>query len=96
MEVNYNEIRENVIAKMMEHASTMESILSSLSGIVGDITACNYLTGEAANAYVTEFEDTVQTTFSRINLNITNIAEQLEKVCKEYEQMDADLRDQLN
>ena len=96
MEVNYNEIRENVIAKMMEHASTMESILSSLSGIVGDITACNNLTGEAANAYVTEFEETVQTTFSRINLNITNIAEQLEKVCKEYEQMDADLRDQLN
>ena len=54
------------------------------------------VTGEAANAYVTEFEETVQTTFSRINLNITNIAEQLEKVCKEYEQMDADLRDQLN
>lgn len=24
MEVNYNEIRENVIAKMMEHASTMD------------------------------------------------------------------------
>lgn len=75
MEVNYTEIRENVIAKMMEHVSTMESILSSLAGIVGDIT---------------------ETTFSRINLNITNIAEQLEKVCKEYEQMDADLRDQMN
>lgn len=30
MEVNYNEIRENVIAKMMEHASTMVVLLEIL------------------------------------------------------------------
>lgn len=65
MEVNYTEIRENVIAKMMEHVSTMESILSSLAGIVGDITACNYLTGEAANAWNTDREAKGLTDFEK-------------------------------
>lgn len=96
MEVNYVEIRGNVIAKLEEEAGNMSSILSRLSSVVNDIIACRYLEGGTADSYIAEFEDVVSTTFSSINQNITNIADQLESVCKKYEALDQGIEEQLS
>ncbi len=96
MEVNYVEIRANVITKLEEEAGNMSSILSRLSSVVNDIIACKYLEGGTADGYIAEFEEVVSMTFSSINQNITSIAEQLEAVCKKYEALDQDIEDQLS
>lgn len=96
MEVHYVEIRENVIAKLVEQAGNMETVLTDLSTTVSDIISCNYLKGGTAAAYNTEFVEIIRETFQKINDNISAIADQLESICQQYETLDADLSGQLS
>ncbi len=91
MVVNYNAIRNEVIATLQAECESLQTTLASLTTTVNDIIANQYLAGQAAEGYVEEFNTIVSTTFSNINTNVTDIAEQLESICGKYEQMDSDV-----
>lgn len=94
LDVRYEEIRSEVIGKLMEQKEQMENELKSLERIVSQIPA--YMEGEAAVAYAEEFYEIVMQIYSNVNVNIGDFADQLETVCQEFEKLDADIKTQLS
>lgn len=93
LDVRYDEIRSEVIGKLIEQKIQMEEGLSKLQRIVDQIP--EYMEGEAAQAYVIEFEEIVKRIYSKLNINVDNFANQLESVCQEFENLDNDIQGSL-
>lgn len=89
LEVKYEEIRTNVIAKLEEYAEEMVTNLGTLDGIVGDIPGC--AEGDVITAYINEYEDIVQEVYSKINQGLADYSAQLESVCAEFERVDTEM-----
>lgn len=90
MEVNYGEVRSQVIAKLQDEFTNLTTSLTNLTNTVNGIIENKYLEGETAEGYIDEFNTIVSNTFNNINLNVCAIADQLEAICKKYEKIDAD------
>ena len=88
MVVKYTDIRTNVIQKLVEESSNLETILTDLSTVVNDIIDYKYLSGQTSVGYIDEFNNKVSTKFSSINANVAAIAEKLESICATYETLD--------
>ncbi|MBQ8167626.1 MAG: hypothetical protein IJZ96_11440 [Lachnospiraceae bacterium] len=96
MEVNYGEVRSQVIAKLQEEFSNLTVTLTKLTNTVNGIIENRYLEGETAEGYIDEFNTIVSSTFNNINLNVNAIADQLETICKKYEEMDSNNKTALS
>ena len=93
LEVKYEEIRANVIAKLEELSQEMITNLQTLDGIVGEIPA--YAEGDVITAYINEYEDIVSDVYTKVNTGIEQYCGQLESVCAEFEKADADMQSQI-
>ena len=93
LNVNYGEIRTRVIAKISECSDAMEENLRKLGEEVSMLPS--YIEGDAAVAYVREFNDIVEDIHKKLNVNIKAYAEQLEDICKEFERLDNDMSQAL-
>ena len=96
MVVKYNDIRTNVIERLVEESTKLEAILGKLSNTVNDIIEYNYLAGQTAEGYIDEFKTIVSTKFSSINGNVTAIAEQLEGICATYAKLDEETKEAIS
>ena len=93
LEVKYEEIRSNVIAKLEEYAGEMVTNLGTLDGIVGEIPGC--AEGDVITAYINEYENIVQEVYQKLNTGLEQYSAQLESVCAEFERADADMQSQI-
>ena len=96
LEVRYDEIRSNVIAKLQELQEEMVGIHKDMDTTVNDIIGNNYMAGDAACAYASEFNDPITELFQKLNTGIQTYCDQLESVCKEFEKQDAEVSGMLN
>lgn len=96
LEVKYDEVRSNVIAKLQELQETMVTCHSELNDTVAGISGNGYMIGDAANAYAAEFTESITTLFQNLNTNLQSYCDQLESVCAEFEKQDAETSQMLN
>ncbi len=94
LDVQYGEIRANVIDKITERKEDMVKNLNNLKQIVESLP--QYMEGEAGTAYVREFEEVVSRVYGKLNGNLGAFAEQLLSVCAEFEKMDQDMKSQIS
>lgn len=94
LEVLYEEIRTQVIAKLGEQKGEMESLLEKLNGTME--TLPTVMEGETLQAYLSEYDTIVSQIYSNLNGSLGQFVEQLESVCKEFEELDKNMRDQLS
>lgn len=94
LDIKYGEIRSEVIAKLLEQRDEMKTGLEKLEETVNEIPT--YMEGAATSAYMNEFETIVKSIYTALNVNIGEFAEQLECVCKKFEQTDTDIQNMLN
>ncbi len=94
LDVRYGEIRTEVIGKLEEQKGDMESLLQSLDGTMQ--TLPTVMEGDALNAYLDEYENIVKSIYQKLNDNLGEFSAQLESVCKEFENLDADMQSQLS
>jgi WXG100 family type VII secretion target len=94
LDVRYDEIRTQVIAKLNDQKGEMEDILSKLESTVGEIPS--HMEGDAAVAFVNEFDEIVKKIYTKLNINIGDFAAQLESVCSEFEKLDIEMQSQLS
>ena len=93
LEVKYEEIRTNVIAKLEEYAGDMVANLGTLDNIVSEIPGC--AEGDVITAYINEYETIVSDVYSKLNVGLEQYSAQLESVCAEFERVDADMQAQV-
>ena len=93
LEVKYEEIRANVIAKLEELSDEMITNLGTLDGIVGEIPGC--AEGDVITAYINEYETIVADVYSKVNSGISQYCGQLESVCAEFERVDTEMQSQI-
>lgn len=94
LSVQYEEIRSEVIGKLEEQKGLMEDCLGTLTNIVNEIP--NYMEGAATDAYIGEFTNIVSVLYGKLNDNLGAFSAQLESVCQEFENLDADMQSQLS
>lgn len=94
LDVRYGEIRTEVIGKLEEQKGDMEDLLKSLDGTMQ--TLPTVMEGDALNAYLDEYENIVKSIYAKLNDNLGEFSAQLESVCKEFENLDADMQSQLS
>ena len=94
LDVKYGEIRTQVIDKLMSYKEDMVDILGKLDSAVESLPT--YMEGEALNAYIDEYQQIVKRIYDKLNENLEAYAGQLESVCKEFENLDADMQSQLS
>lgn len=93
LDVQYGAIRTNVIAKIEEQKTEMETLLGKLSETVG--TLPSVMEGDALQAYLVEYDKIVKTVYSKLNVNLGEFSAQLESVCAEFEKLDNEMNTQL-
>lgn len=96
LEVKYDEVRSNVIAKIQELQEAMVSYHADLNNAVDGISANRYMQGDAATAYATEFTDAISGLFDKLNQDLQSYCDQLESVCAEFEKQDQETSQMLN
>lgn len=94
LDVRYAEIRSEVIGKLESQKSEMETLLGKLDDTVE--TLPSVMEGDTLNAYINEYETIVKSIYTKLNVNLGQFAAQLENVCKEFENLDEDMREQLS
>lgn len=94
LDVRYGEIRTEVIGKLEEQKGDMEDLLKSLDGTMQ--TLPTVMEGDTLNAYLDEYENIVKAIYAKLNDNLGEFSAQLESVCKEFENLDADMQSQLS
>lgn len=94
LEVKYNEIRSDVIAKLEEYAGELSDNLTTLNGIVSDIP--QYAEGDVITAYMNEYESIVQRIYMNLNTGLEQYIAQLNSVCDEFEKLDAEMQAEVN
>ena len=93
LEVKYEEIRANVIAKLEELSQEMITNLGTLDGIVGEIPGC--AEGDVITAYINEYDTIVSDVYSKVNTGIAQYCGQLESVCAQFEKVDAEMQAEI-
>lgn len=93
LDVQYGQIRSNVIAKLESQKEQMEGLLKDLDGTVQSLPS--YMEGDALQAYINEYEQIVKVIYRKLNHNLGQFSDQLEKVCKEFEKLDNDMHTQI-
>lgn len=94
LDVRYGEIRSEVIAKLETQKGEMENLLDKLSNTVE--TLPSVMEGQALQAYMDEYEKIVKTIYSKLNVNLGDFSQQLERVCQQFENLDDDMKTQLS
>ena len=94
LDVQYGEIRSEVIGKLETFKGDMEELLGKLDETVE--TLPNVMEGDALNAYLVEYEKIVQSVYTKLNVNLGEFVAQLESVCTEFENLDSDMNAQLS
>lgn len=94
LDVRYAEIRSEVIGKLETQKGEMEDLLGKLDGTME--TLPSVMEGDTLNAYINEYETIVKSIYTKLNVNLGEFAAQLESVCKEFENLDEDMREQLS
>lgn len=94
LSVQYNEIRTDVIGRLDDLKGEMESNLQKLDASVQNLRSV--MEGDALDAYMDEYTTIVKTIYNKLNVNLGEYSKQLESVCKEFEDLDADMHSQLS
>lgn len=94
LEVQYEEIRANVIPKLGQLQQEMEETLQNLESVVGSVSL--YLEGDAQRAYEAEFDQAIRLLFQQMNRGMEQYTAQLESVCAEFEAQDQQVSSMLN
>ena len=94
LSVQYNEIRSDVINRLDDLKGDMESNLQKLDSSVQNLRSV--MEGDALDAYVDEYTTIVKKIYDKLNVNLGEYSKQLESVCKEFEDLDADMHSQLS
>lgn len=93
LQVNYGDIRSEVIKKLEAKKDSMVAVLKNLDETMN--TLPTVMQGDVVVAYQCEYEKVVQQIYSKLNVNLEKYVEQLESVCAEFEAIDKDMKDQL-
>ena len=93
LEVKYEEIRANVIARLEELSEEMVANLKSLDATVDEIPGC--AEGDVITAYINEYDTIVSEVYAKVNNGIGRYCAQLESVCAQFETADADMQADL-
>ncbi len=96
LEVKYDEVRSNVIAKVQELQEAMVTYRSDLDYAVDGISANRYMQGDSATAYAAEFTEAISGLFDKLNNDLQSYCDQLESVCAEFEAQDQQTSEMLN
>ncbi len=94
LDVQYGEIRTEVIGKLETQKGEMEELLGKLDGTVQ--TLPTVMEGDTLQAYINEYETIVKSIYSKLNVNLGEFAAQLESICQEFENLDNDMKAQLS
>ena len=94
LDVRYEEIRSEVIAKLETQKREIENLLDKQSYTVE--TLPSVMEGQALQAYMDEYEKIVKTIYSKLNVNLGDFSQQLESVCQQFENLDDDMKTQLS
>ncbi len=92
--VDAEAVRTNVVDKLTGLKEEMENTLSRLETEVGDIPT--YMQGDAATAYVNEFDTIIKSIYSKLDNNVGIFADKIGKAIMQFEALDADVSDQMN
>ncbi len=94
LDVQYGEIRTEVIGKLETQKVEMEELLGKLDGTVQ--TLPTVMEGDTLQAYINEYETIVKSIYNKLNVNLGEFAAQLESICQEFENLDNDMKAQLS
>ena len=93
LNVQYDDIRTEVIAKLGDQKVMMEDNLEKLDTSVTSLQSV--MEGDALEAYISEYQNIVQKIYLKLNNNLEEYKAQLESVCAEFEALDSDMQSQL-
>ncbi len=94
LDVQYGEIRTEVIGKLETQKGEMEELLGKLDGTVQ--TLPTVMEGDTLQAYINEYETIVKSIYNKLNVNLGEFSAQLESICQEFENLDNDMKAQLS
>ena len=93
LNVQYDDIRTEVIAKLGDQKEAMQSNLEKMDSSVDSLRSV--MEGDALEAYIAEYQNIVQKIYIKLNNNLEEYKAQLESVCAEFEALDSDMQSQL-